>query len=65
MGRFLRFFLPAVTSLLLILVLAGWWAMHTRWFMGLVRTRLISVVERATGGKVEMGTFSYDTTDSG
>jgi translocation and assembly module TamB len=61
MGRFLRYFLPAVISLLLIVVLAGWWTMHTRWFMNLVRTRLIAVVERATGGKVEIGTFSYDT----
>ena len=61
MGRFLRYFLPAITSLLIIVALAGWWTMHTRWFMNLVRTRLIAVVERATGGKVEIGTFSFDT----
>ncbi len=34
--------------------------MQTAWFRNTVRERIVSVVERATGGRVEIGSFSYN-----
>ena len=36
---------------------------QTAWFKNLVRERIESVVERATGGRVEIGSFSYNWRD--
>ncbi len=59
-----RFLLPAaaiVSMVLVAAVMAGWFTLHTVWFMNLVRGRIVAMAERATGGRVEIGTFSYNT----
>ncbi|MGA2879166.1 MAG: translocation/assembly module TamB domain-containing protein [Bryobacteraceae bacterium] len=45
------------------LVVAGVVLVQTTWFKNLVRIRMVSVVERATGGRVEIGSFSYNWRD--
>lgn len=44
-------------------VVAGVVVIQTAWFKNLVRTRMESVVELATGGRVEIGSFSYNWRD--
>lgn len=47
-------------ALLGILVLSGALAVRSHWFRELVRRRLVSAVETATGGRVEIGAFTLD-----
>src|SRR5271163_2778824 len=42
------------------LLLAGVIVVQTAWFKNLVRERMVAVIERATGGSVEIGSFSYN-----
>ena len=42
------------------LLVAGVLLVQTAWFKNVVRMRIVSVVERATGGNVEIGSFSYN-----
>jgi translocation and assembly module TamB len=42
------------------LLLAGVVLVQTAWFKNLIRQRIVSVVQRATGGRVEIGSFSYN-----
>src|SRR5579862_6237302 len=37
--------------------------LQSQWFKDQVRQRIVSVTERATGGRVEIGSFSYDWRD--
>jgi translocation and assembly module TamB len=43
-----------------LLVAGGLLALRSHWFENRVREKLITVVEGATGGRVEIGTFQYD-----
>ncbi len=42
------------------LLIAGVVVVQTAWFKNQVRVRIVSVMERATGGRVEIGGFSYN-----
>jgi translocation and assembly module TamB len=37
-----------------------WWSIHSAWFSDLVRARLIATIQNATGGKVQIGSFSFN-----
>ena len=52
--------LLGVAGLVVALVVAGIILVQTAWFRNAVRERIVSVVERATGGRVEIGSFSYN-----
>jgi translocation and assembly module TamB len=54
-----RLLLGAV-GLLLVLVVAGFFVIRSPWFFGLVRTKIITTVETATGGRVEIDAFRFD-----
>src|SRR5258708_7745574 len=46
-------------SLLALVVLTGLLTFQSDWFRNKVRDRIVSVVETATGGRVEIGSFDY------
>ena len=63
MRRFKRIALIVAASLAglaLALVIAGIIIVQTQWFRDFVRTKIVSAVEDATGGKAEIGSFSFD-----
>jgi translocation and assembly module TamB len=59
-ARIVAFSLLGLAGLALTLLIAGVLLVQTAWFRNLVRDRIISVVERATGARVEIGGFSYN-----
>ncbi|MEQ1947702.1 MAG: translocation/assembly module TamB domain-containing protein [Bryobacteraceae bacterium] len=54
----------AATIAILLFVggIGGWLVLSSAWFREYVRTRIITTVEEATGGRVEIGTWSFDWT---
>jgi translocation and assembly module TamB len=52
--------LLAITGLCLALLVAGVIVVRTDWFKNRVRERIESVMTRATGGRVEIGGFTYN-----
>lgn len=50
----------SLVGLVLLLFGAGIVIVQTQWFRDMVRTKLIAAVEDATGGRVEIGGFSFD-----
>jgi translocation and assembly module TamB len=50
----------ALAGLVVVLLAAGVLVVRTEWFKNRVRERIQAVMERATGGLVEIGGFSYD-----
>ncbi len=59
-AKIAAFILLGVAGLALVLLVAGVVLVQTAWFKNLVRMRIQSAVERATGGSVEIGSFSYN-----
>jgi translocation and assembly module TamB len=57
------FGLLGLTGLAVALLVAGFILVQTAWFKNRVRERIVSVVERATGGRAEIGSFSYNWHD--
>lgn len=55
--------LAALAAAAIVLLVAGIVLLQTTWFKNRVRERIVSVVELATGGRVEIGSFSYDWRD--
>ena len=52
--------LAALAAFVAVLAIAALILVQTAWFRDFVRVRIAAVVERATGGHVEIGSFSYD-----
>ncbi|MGI8744463.1 MAG: translocation/assembly module TamB domain-containing protein [Bryobacteraceae bacterium] len=50
----------AVFVLACLVLIAGIAIVRTDWFRNKVRGKIIAVAEQATGGRVEIGSFSYD-----
>jgi hypothetical protein len=50
----------AFTGLSVLLVIGSLIAVRSDWFRDQVRERIIREVERATGGRTEIGDFSFD-----
>jgi translocation and assembly module TamB len=60
LGKIAAFSLLGFAGLGLALLLAGVIVVQTAWFKNRVRDRIQSVMEQATGGRVEIGSFSYN-----
>src|SRR5436309_1295130 len=52
--------LAGLTAMVLILAVAGALVLRSDWFRNKVRERIVAEVEKATGGRVEIGTFYFD-----
>jgi translocation and assembly module TamB len=55
--------LLGLAGLAIVLLVAGVLVVQTAWFKNQVRLRIQSVTERATGGRVEIGSFNYNWRD--
>src|SRR5215472_8609322 len=63
MSRIRRIFwivAASLAGLLLVLFVAGIIIVQTQWFRDMVRTKIVSAVEDATGGTTQIGAFSFD-----
>ena len=49
-----------LAGILLVLLAAGIIIVQTRWFSNMVRTKIVSAVDDATGGTAQVGAFSFD-----
>jgi hypothetical protein len=59
----LRKILASLAALSILLTLAAgfaWWSIHTAWFASLVRGRIVSALQKNTGGRTELGAFSFN-----
>ena len=52
-----------MAGLAIALLVAGVFVLRSEWFKNKIRERIVSVTERATGGRVEIGSFSYNWRD--
>jgi translocation and assembly module TamB len=52
--------LAAITLLLALAAGLAWWSIHTAWFANLVRSRIVSALQKSTGGRVELGAFRFN-----
>ena len=52
----------SLIGLVVVLVVASIIVMQTSWFHNFVRQKLVSVVEEATGGTVDIGSFAFHWT---
>jgi translocation and assembly module TamB len=59
-SRIVAFSLLAVAGLSIAMLVAAFLVTQTAWFKTLLRAHIESALERATGGRVEIGTFSYN-----
>ena len=60
--RVMLWILVALAGLLLGVVTAGLWIVRSPWFYDEVRRRIVSTIEDATGGRVEIAAFDFDWT---
>lgn len=47
-------------GILAVAVLGTWWILQSTWLREVVRQKIVSELERSTGGQVELGDFQYD-----
>ena len=52
--------LAVLALLLFVAALAGVLVVRSGWFREYVRTQILAVLERGTGGRAELGEFSFD-----
>jgi translocation and assembly module TamB len=50
----------AIAFLLALAAGLAWWSIHSAWFADIVRSRIVSALHNSTGGRVELGTFSFN-----
>ena len=55
--------LLGAAGLVIAVLAAGVVLAQSNWFKNKIREKIVSVTERATGGRVEIGSFSYDWRD--
>lgn len=58
--RRLLYFVTALAGLILLAGVAGLLTVRSTWFHDQVRERIIFEVEKATGGRAELGSFAFD-----
>ena len=51
-----------LVGLIMILFVIGVAIVRTDWFRGMVREKIVAAVETATGGRAELGSFTFDWT---
>jgi len=59
-AKIIGFSFLGAAGLALAVLAAGIVVLRSGWFRNKVRERIVAVTERATGGRVEIGKFSYD-----
>ena len=52
----------SIAGLAVVLFVAAIVIVQTAWFRNAVRAKIVSAVEEATGGRAEIGSFSFDWT---
>jgi translocation and assembly module TamB len=52
--------LGGVAALVIVAVTAGILIVRTEWFRNFVRAKIVTAVEEATGGKVDVGSFNFE-----
>ena len=60
--RILAIVAGGIAGLILLVVIAGVIIVQTQWFRNFVRTKIVSAVEDATGGKADIASFDFDWT---
>ena len=60
MKRFLRRGMTALAVLALLLYGGWWWVLRSEWLREKLRARVVQEVEKATGGKTELGRLDFD-----
>lgn len=60
MNRFARRFLTAAGVLALLLYGAWYWLLRSEWLREKLRARAVQEIEKATGGRVELGRLDFD-----
>src|SRR5262245_42937642 len=50
----------SILGLLFLAIVAGIFVAQTSWFRNMVRVKIVSAVEEATGGRVEIRSFAFD-----
>jgi translocation and assembly module TamB len=58
--RTIMYMAGASVALLSIAAIGGLWAVRSQWFREKVRERIVQEVEKASGGRVELGSFDFD-----
>ncbi|HEY1340016.1 MAG TPA: hypothetical protein VGF59_21030 [Bryobacteraceae bacterium] len=58
--RLFRRILLALAGLAAIVAVLAFFTLRSQWFYEKVRQRIVSTVETATGGRVEIGSFQFD-----
>ncbi|HEX3879094.1 MAG TPA: hypothetical protein VHW24_19040, partial [Bryobacteraceae bacterium] len=58
--RILRIVTAILAGLFLLVVVSGIIIVQTQWFRDFVRTKIVTAVETATGGKTDIGSFTFD-----
>ncbi len=59
-GRVILMSAAGVCGFVLLLAGIGFYALKANWFKERVRQRIVSQIEEATGGRVEVGSFTYE-----
>jgi len=52
--------LAAISILLALSIGLAWWSIHTAWFAALVRGRIVAALQKSTGGRTEIGAFTFN-----
>ncbi len=60
LAKIVTFSFLGVAGLALVVLVAGVVLAQSEWFKNKIREKIVAVTERATGGRVEIGAFSYD-----
>jgi translocation and assembly module TamB len=60
--KILRNVAIGLVALVVLVTAAGVLVVHTKWFRNYVRENIIAATEEGTGGRVEIGSFSFDWT---
>ncbi len=60
--KIVTIFAGSLAGLLILLFVAGIIIVQTDWFRNFVRDKIVSAVEDGTGGKAEIGSFTFDWT---
>jgi translocation and assembly module TamB len=62
-AKIVAFSFIGVAGLAAVVLAAGLVLVQSAWFKNKIREKIVSVTERATGGRVEIGSFSYNWRD--
>ncbi|MGA2215858.1 MAG: hypothetical protein ABSH31_21480, partial [Bryobacteraceae bacterium] len=62
-AKIIAYGFAGAAGLAITVLVAGVVVVQTQWFRNKIREKIVSVTEHATGGRVEIGSFSYNWRD--